>query len=614
MLLFLLGLFIPRATIDDDNIPKREYDELVNMSIASDMPIYGLYINSDTVYHKTINQHVTQAASIFSDMRIEYMSSSSTDLFEDCLSVSPHLFIVLNHGNLQYSFPLPDEPGIILRLFEFLNEKEHPVINSIDELNMRLGSPSFTLISREKDIENAKLLINESVSTTGFIDLLVVTDEIYNEVVNDSDSDFGFFRNEDSVITPIPNNSSSLFDATYPVYLILRKADLKSETPTLIFISNELNESLKQIMYEAGIVESNVSVGWCPPNLQSKLNLRELPRKPIDIVMMTPGLNVQYNLSSIITDEFVAGGIQDIEKWISVSKLIISKYMDETLPAVYTSELEPPLMTPQKLVGTTYESFLNDNETDKFIMYMRASCPHCQKAMSLLGDLQDCFDEHNISDKIKIGFIDISKNSCKEKYPPLIGVPQFSLFLKNGTRHTIFNERTVPEMLRGIARFLPYIEEAGLGLEMPSEAQLTTHVFELIMTARPEDESLQNEIMEYATIEMDLLKAIQQVTEIEEELLNETEINNNSTEPTDKNTNSSHTDGPEEVKELHHESLSDEDREKADLLFKKSFQDIDDMFPEYEVLINEDESSENNDQNPANENNENQENHKMDDL
>jgi hypothetical protein len=110
----------------------------------------------------------------------------------------------------------------------------------------------------------------------------------------------------------------------------------------------------------------------------------------------------------------------------------ISEYgngvLNESLPIYYQSE-KPELSDRDgliiRLVGSTFESFLDENETDIVVLFYAAPQPE-----NLSAEFEEAVTTvyKGGTRTIKFGQINVWKNACQRRFPPLLSNPLIVMF------------------------------------------------------------------------------------------------------------------------------------------------------------------------------------------
>jgi hypothetical protein len=116
-------------------------------------------------------------------------------------------------------------------------------------------------------------------------------------------------------------------------------------------------------------------------------------------------------------------------EWLNRAVGYIEQVLNGTIEPIYISEQPDAgadLGALVRLVGTTYEEFVNDTEHDVVVFYYRA----IESAKAALDEFRAAADEvlRNGTKTIKFGFTNADKNGCPRGFPAFINTPHVEMF------------------------------------------------------------------------------------------------------------------------------------------------------------------------------------------
>ena len=334
-----------------------------------------------------------------------------------------------------YSFSIYETETLFL-IDSIVNEntkKEEKPIDNLDDLYLELGATYFTMLVTNVTYSKAVLLRKEAGMKMGAINIVKVTDELIKSLgVNTS---MGLFRREDFCIVPINGKLRQLYSSTFPSYRLLSVEDLKLDKLIVALIGDEFILDYIDLMFEMGNNYPEYIVGYATPSIIGYFQKFISPNQTngTRIAVFNIQKNIYYKVDDFFDDLYEKPF--SLEEWTKAGLKMLKMIKSGEIKESYLSEPEPEISHSnlQKVVGSTYEKFINEENVDLVMLYKRENCPHCQKFIKVYSDFAKECEQEGIQG-LKFGFIDVMKNSAKTPFPYMKGVPHVRIFpAKNKT-------------------------------------------------------------------------------------------------------------------------------------------------------------------------------------
>lgn len=464
-LLSLFCIFLPYSKTTQSAIKTLSIEEIKILSKETKVCAIGLPHKGGEEIIKT----VTAAAVHFNNkVRFCYLDEESTDLLSKDLEISLPAFFLFTEGYMYGSYIYPELDSTFLYQIRIFVDPLPDAVQSVKDLNSKLGGSPFSILATEKMVGQAILLQSRAGSQMGPITVIKVSDQVLINLGIEPTS-MALFRREDMNIIPIDFDVEALYEKSYPVYRNLLLSDLQDpDKYVFCLVADNLKNEYIDFLFEMGTRFSDFIVGYAGEDVSPYVDqlvqaeANGITRPYVAVVSLEKGLHYpthQYFTQELLAAPFFA------DKWIAAGTKLLSKIQSGEIQIEYLSEEIPPNATEgaQKLVGETYTDFVNDPSHDVIVLYKRENCPHCVKFFPIFNAFADECRENKL-DGLRFGFIDITKNSAKKPYPYMGGVPHIHIFpAKNKTNdNPLRGGRDRDNLIRFIKRYGSF--------EMPFEA------------------------------------------------------------------------------------------------------------------------------------------------
>lgn len=513
-----LSVFVPLSKTYSASIQTLSLDEVKSNSQLTHLTHFALFINEKSKQRKNLTQKVDQASILHDNVVFSYLTEKSIENYTKELEYSPHLFLVVKEGNVENVFPINDEEESIFPMFDFFSETKHHLFTEETELLEYLGKAPFSIITTQENFERAQQIQKDVAAQMGYVELLLTTQQILATVAENQTAIFGLYRREDGFIVNIIDDIEEIYQATYPVYRMLRKDDLATEAQPIFAIApGELTEIVQELLIELGASFPEIVVGYATQEIMTTLSkTAPILDTKIKIAFTNPRELYYYNISGLYPTELLENDF-NADEFYRITKDLFERAVNGEIVPEYQSEDIPEYDEVfQKVVGKNYLDFISNTTSESLILYMKPTCPHCRAIMPVITELATAL--HDAKANIRVGYIDISRNGCSEGFPSMRGVPTLYLFKDGGKNKTqLYCQRTKDEYIRN----LKIISDQKIDIEtvMPDSTELANHLLTIIMSLDEENpvpdeekEAFQN----YLERESNLLQSMSNSTETNE--------------------------------------------------------------------------------------------------
>ena len=439
-LTFSFSIFIPYSFSSFPSVNETLSEENFNELLKTNKKIIALAMSKNHQKIKII-PNAFYTASLLYGNEVDFVTLDEN--YSQQISINqqiqlPILLLYDNNENIA-TFRYPETENQFFFLMSTLFD-ENPIsyANNLTELYSQLGNSPFSLISSKNSLNEAKSLQLKASSKMEMINLIIISQNLFNELSSNTNNDTSklfLYRNEDQMIVDINNDINTLLLSSFPVFRTLTKLDIIESDETIICIASNRNHELyKDLLFDIGYQYEEFLVGYLGPRLYSfpeEIMGHRLPRGR-NILAFNWKHNYYYDTTKIFPKSFLQEKFDLNLYKEKIHQLIEDIHSGKNKP-IYASEEIPDdndKKTVKKVVGKTYSDFINDNQHDTIILYMREDCKHCSEFESVFNNFADeCYQE-NLT-WLKFGQIDITKNSCEIDFPFIVGVPTVYVFPKD---------------------------------------------------------------------------------------------------------------------------------------------------------------------------------------
>jgi len=428
MIIFILGIFVPYF-IDKYSIEDRIDEGFLSYLIQTGKKIVALGISSK-------QEKVGIIPAAFRYLSHYYFEKSYFVILEENLAEEysknaklslPSLFLFDNGIGLgAFRYPT-NEVSILFLINRFISHFSIP-ISSFSSLCSSLGNSPYALVHTFNSYNDVLNLHYQSSNQLGVCDLICIEPSVFVDI-GMPDQQIALFRKEDNVFVPINNTLNSILQSTIPVYRNLGLFDLEEgEKPIFALIAPKFDAKMKDFLYEIGFKYPNFIVGFLPSRYYryASSTTNKTYTGKHDIAIFNYQRNYFYNTENTFMKEF------DSSLWIQKASSIIDDIIHYKILPQFVSEPDSKTIDSNvhKIVGSSYQYFVENPTIDTVVLYTKSDCLHCIKFFTLYSELAQLFCN---STNLQFGFIDIAKNSSPLPFPSIDGVPSIMFFPSNET-------------------------------------------------------------------------------------------------------------------------------------------------------------------------------------
>ncbi|EAX95252.1 hypothetical protein TVAG_149700 [Trichomonas vaginalis G3] len=342
-------------------------------------------------------------------------------------------------GEIAYSIPYPTTEMELIYAVGIYLRKNTPIFDDSKKLLNAIPDTQFTIISPTSILEDSQALINEIQENVGSFNVFGATENVFKDL-GFSDDKVCLYRRKDKKILQIDNISNILEFTETSFYPKVDKhmATMFQDFVGLLCVNETATEEQKNFISDLGDKYREITFGIIKDseleNIHAMTNgkTRQLPcfilYNWFDYIFFP----VQYNLSHV--------------------EGLINRVLDGQVELNFPSESIPKnqsKLLATKVVGMTYESFVEDPNYDTVIFYIGED----GTGIDFANKFAKFLNNNNVSG-IKVGYILTGLNSCPRLFPRLVFEPQVNFFPKiNKTEnHTHFGSLTPYGLLEGLKR------------------------------------------------------------------------------------------------------------------------------------------------------------------
>ncbi|KAH0791494.1 Thioredoxin family protein [Histomonas meleagridis] len=371
-------------------------------------------------------------------------------------------FLVLfQSGRIYNSCECPtSEDAFMFLLNNWLIENRGPV-KTLNDLRATLSSTLYTLISKEKYVNDANSNLYLALPEIGSCELITAKPELFDEL-NMSNEMFLLFRSQDLTIVPVQNSTSSILEKSIPLYKEFTKYDIMQENITFAAIfSRGFEKSYHENLYQLSNLFPKIRFGVVPYHLYPTVQ----HIFPNDITfpnfyVFNPDNGYFYPHDKLFdnvefrSDEFLVKAKEYIND-IMTDK-IARQYFSEEIPEIIENE------SVQKIVGLTYKDFIENESYDAVVLYSPEFGP--KEVFQMFIETADEVAKSG-NDKIKFGILDPIRNASPLGFPVFVQRPHIEIFPRGSKNNSM---PMLSLMNRnGFLRFLNDCSTSKIDLDIP---------------------------------------------------------------------------------------------------------------------------------------------------
>lgn len=324
------------------------------------------------------------------------------------------------------SFVFPNSEAELLGTISFLTQNKSVIHSTRESLFSALGDSAYTFIStNEKALEVQQKIIQLS-PYYGTINSLFCTKELLIEL-RFSGNQICLYRKSDKQLLEVGTSEESLIKSFQPSYYTKLSTDqfvLINGEVVLLIVDEKPDHDIKVWFSTlANDYPNYIFAIFYQSQMKQLLSFfdSEPPFYPY-ILVASYSKGIFYDSSSIITSSSIS--YEDCQAYLSSIKAgkIKPSYPSEPIPLF--SDQDDVI---SKIVGKSHNEFILDPKYDVIMFYYKGGFDSVQK---LTKQLANYLVELNIR-TIKIGYIDVEKNSAPGSFPIMMGDTNIHIYPSN---------------------------------------------------------------------------------------------------------------------------------------------------------------------------------------
>ncbi|KAH0787297.1 Thioredoxin family protein [Histomonas meleagridis] len=514
------SIYVPISKTAKQNVPFYSIEKA--KEIANKTKYFFLLGYNPRESHDTINsfKRISGYFSGHKDVKFAVLNPRDAKNFSKSHKVDLDCLFLFIGGEYITAYSYPNDDSTLLYLIDYLLYPDITPIQTLRELATSIGSSPFSILTPETLYEDALSLHFRAAKVTGPINIYVLTDSLLEEIGLNS-STLGFFRTEDLAIVPQSKSTTDLYSNTFPVYVMLTSDDLTQDNVFIALVDDSLTREYDQFLFSVGESNPDFTVGFLTLELflklQRKMNI-PLPNTPM--MLFFNGLRrYTYNISSLFdtlySNEF------NSSLWEVKCNEALDLLRNNSLERnIYSEEIphEQENNNVIKLVGYTYDEFVNDPTNDVVIFYTSDECTVCNDFLNMFINVAQELNNNSL----KFGYINRNKNSVKSGFPIMHSLPHIHIFPTNKTNHqALRGDKTRDNLLRLIKMYAT--NELNIEIQEIDRTKAARDLLELLYKVAEEPEDEQERMFDWIQKISDILEQFDDKEEENEKKVNENE-------------------------------------------------------------------------------------------
>ncbi|KAK8884036.1 hypothetical protein M9Y10_043139 [Tritrichomonas musculus] len=396
--------------------------------------------------------------------------------------------------------PFPRKEESLLFLFDHFLSQKLVIANHEADVLSYLGHFDFALLT-SPDLSNLTLTLRFQASLyLGNLDIVVCDKNLLSQYFQIKEGEIGIYRSEDRTIKSVQPTFDAIFEGSIPSFRRFVTTDFREPNSTfLAFLGVNQNDEqslssysndIDDLLYELSTQFPQFIIGYLEPKLHyiaRHATLQNFKTLPTMISFSTHDRSYfPYEHGSLFQLPFSK------DKWLNDAKFYLTQISKGKIKRKYHSEPVPKTNKSdpvEKIVGSTYDSFMNDKKHDLYVMFIKSNGGSCNDA------LEEFRKAAKIAKNIRFGVIDAYLNSSPREFPHIITLPYVRFYpSKNHSNSTPFLQ------LMNQNNFLRYAMKFGsqkYNFDVPqkslSELRVEMNDFSKIVGRLPSEDRLKME-------------------------------------------------------------------------------------------------------------------------
>lgn len=444
MLVFLSLLsyiFVPFSLTEGVSLSPSDHEKVIK-TIETNQYVISL---TGSGRNSAILTAFDDAESLFPEATFIITTSKSMKLLLNTTKLPEKPYIsFFENGTLINSIGPIESGSSMLYIIDLMLYKQRPTLKNVHELVAALGEAPLTLVSQHKTFDHIFSVSKESMPDVGPINIITLSDSAAREI-SLNDNSCALFRSIDQELIPISCTKEDIIENSIPTFNYAKPANLlKSNKTAFIF------HSQGQLMEYSGMMHQ---LGSSIPTMNFFLDIDRSVCKFLNdfvpdfcdhtnIALIDFKERYIYNISEIIDPNKI--GYVFSQKWAQQIPKVLLAYEKRKLKKIPMSEKVPRAskLPVKKLVGKTYESFVNDTTKDTLVLFINpesqessAAFPKFKRIADDIGRLPDEKKNETFEGNFTFGFVISTYNQIEGGFPHYPEEPALILYPANDKKH-----------------------------------------------------------------------------------------------------------------------------------------------------------------------------------
>lgn len=421
------SIFIPYNITTTSTLPKITIEEVNKIDKSTIAVAFGDSYDLDGPHDFDLLQ------SIFSgqDIRFFHLSYYDAAKLAESKKIELPAFFVFKKTDLIAAIHAFGGENELLHQIDFLLNGI-PYISSPKEFYQRIGDGSYTILTSTSKKSLAEETYERMKSKINGLDILAMSDSLFAQLELNPRTLHLYRRHDDEIITFDNLTDEFIIKSTIAVFGEISDKDRNLDQFFIVFNNISLTYQNRTILHRISTDHPEYRVGFLPKPY-SNLAEKTTGYKSI-FYFINFKRRIWYNTQHIFDDLHF-----DINNWIDAINVFLGKVKQNQLEVEIKSEPIPNdqenLLEVKKVVGKTYQSFINDENHDVLIYYFPGFSDFEQTIYKKFADFAEECSENRV-DFLSFGKINTNLNSVQCGYPYFRALPHIRLFpAKNKSNH-----------------------------------------------------------------------------------------------------------------------------------------------------------------------------------
>lgn len=337
-------------------------------------------------------------------------------------------------------FPRKEE-SLLFLLYHFFSQKIMIAKNEADILSS-LGHFDFALLSSPDFSKQILTLRSQASLYLGNLDIIICDKTFLKEHFQIEEGEIGIYRAEDRTVKSIKPTFDDIFEGSIPSFRHFVTNDFRE--PNAIFMTflglntddehvlSTFNNDVDDLLFNLSIKFPQFVIGYLEPKLHyiaRHATLQKFNVLPTMIAFSTSDRSYfPYDNTKLFQLPFSK------DKWLKDAESYLTQIIKGKIKRKYHSEPVPKKNKSdpvEKIVGSTYDSFMRDKKHDLFVMFVESNSGICDEA------LNEFRKAAKIAKDIRFGVIDTILNSSPREFPHIYKLPYVRFYPSNNRSNDV---------------------------------------------------------------------------------------------------------------------------------------------------------------------------------